>query len=409
MKAEIIAIGSELTCGARIDTNSVWLSQELEACGWTVHRHTTVADDQAAMVKIFQDAATRSRIVLVTGGLGPTLDDITRDTLAEAFQQPLVQDNDALQHIEKLFRSRNREMPERNKVQALRPENASMIPNAHGTAPGILMHLSDPACTIAVMPGVPAEMKLMFRDEVQPQLPFSDVFVKRSLIRSFGMGESAVERRLGNLTARGRNPEVGITASEAVISLSITARAGSAEECDVMTKAVRDQVYDCLGSSVFGEADAQLHEVVTQQLVDKNQRIALIEGATTGGILSEWMSESEATQDRLFSSILFSSEAALLAAHPTDHTNWRDFCRQRAQVLLQSDSVDYVLISSPSQSHSDDQGIASKLGQVIFVAAEGEVEQDVSMAGNLAIFRHRASRTALNLLRLHLLGEPLNR
>lgn len=408
MKAEIIAIGSELTCGARIDTNSVWLSQELEACGWIVQRHTTVADDQAAMVKIFQDAATRSRIVLVTGGLGPTLDDITRDTLAEAFQQPLVQDDDALRHIEKLFRSRNREMPERNKVQALRPEKATMIHNAHGTAPGILMHLSDPSCSIAVMPGVPAEMKLMFRDEVQPQLPSSDVFVKRSLIRSFGMGESDVERRLKGLTARGRNPEVGITASEAVISLSITARAGSAEECDLMTTEVRDQVYECLGSSIFGEENAQLHEVVTQQLTDKNQRIALIEGATTGGILSQWMSESEASQDRLSSSILFASEVALLAAHQTDQVTWRDFCVRQAEVLLQSGTVDYVLISSPSQNHVDEQGVASKLGQVIFVAAGVEVERDVRMAGNLAIFRHRAARTALNLLRLHLLGESIS-
>lgn len=405
MKAEIIAIGSELTCGARIDTNSVWLSQELEACGWTVQRHTTVADDHSAMVKIFQDAASRSRVVLVTGGLGPTLDDITRDTLAAAFDQPLVQDDDALQHIEKLFRSRNREMPERNKVQALRPENASMISNAHGTAPGILMRLTEPQCTIAVMPGVPAEMKLMFRDEVQPKLPSSEVFVKRSLIRSFGMGESEVEKRLGGLTARGRNPEVGITASEAVISLSITARAGSAEECDVMSKTVRENVYDCLGSAVFGEGDAQLHEVVTQQLADRNMRIALMEGSTTGGIISQWMSESEQTQQRLVSSILFPSEAALLAAHQSAHTTWRDFCIHQAQTLVQSGTVDYVLISSPSNHQSDEQGIASKLGQVLLVGANVEEERDVSMAGNLAIFRHRASRTVLNLLRLHLLDE----
>ena len=163
-----------------------------------------------------------------------------------------------------------------------------------------------------------------------------------------------------------------------------------------------------MGSSIFGEENAQLHEVVTQQLTDKNQRIALIEGATTGGILSQWMSESEASQDRLSSSILFASEVALLAAHQTDQVTWRDFCVRQAEVLLQSGTVDYVLISSPSQNHVDEQGVASKLGQVIFVAAGVEVERDVRMAGNLAIFRHRAARTALNLLRLHLLGESIS-
>lgn len=425
MKAEIIAIGSELTCGARIDTNSVWLSQELEACGWTVQRHTTVADDQAAMVKIFQDAATRSRIVLVTGGLGPTLDDITRDTLAEAFHQALVQDDDALKHIEKLFRSRNREMPERNKVQALRPENATMIANAHGTAPGIMMHLTDPSCTIAVMPGVPAEMKLMFRDQIQPKLPASEVFVQRSLIRSFGMGESEVERRLGGLTARGRNPEVGITASQAVISLSITSRAGSVAECDVMTNVVREQIYETLDTAIFGEGEATLHEVVTQQLIDQDKRIALLEGSTTGGILSQWMSESEQTQQRLVSGALFPSEEALLTAHrltahplttdrqttgqttdsEIDFTTWRDLCLHQAQALVKSGTADFVLISSPSNIQTDEQGIASKLGQVVLVGADIVEERDVSMAGNLAIFRHRASRTVLNLLRLHLLAH----
>ena len=121
MKAEIIAIGSELTCGALLDTNSQWLSIELEGRGWTIQRHTTVADDRAAMIRIYQEAAKRSRMVLITGGLGPTLDDITRDTLAEAFNKPLIEDADSLHHIESLFQSRGREMPERNKVQALRP------------------------------------------------------------------------------------------------------------------------------------------------------------------------------------------------------------------------------------------------------------------------------------------------
>ena len=417
MKAEIIAIGSELTCGARIDTNSVWLSQELAACGWTVQRHTTVADDQATMVKIFQDAAARSQIVLVTGGLGPTQDDITRHTLAEAFGQRLVQDDAALQHIQELFRSRNRVMPERNKVQALRPEQAQMIPNAHGTAPGILMHQTEPECTIAVMPGVPAEMKLMFQNEVRDKLPKSPLIVERCVIKSFGMGESDVERCLGNLTARGRNPEVGITASEAVISLSITAIADRTEECVSMLESVRQMIHDRLGTAVYGEGEVQLQDVVIQQLTRANQRIALLEGTTTGGMIGQWMTESEQGQQRLASGMLYPSESALLnvceatasqqseSVQPPAETDWRQLGRERAHTLLQSQIADYVLVSSPSHLRTDSQGISCQVGQVLLVGQGVSQEQDVSMTGNLVIFRQRASRTALNLLRLHLLSQ----
>lgn len=405
MNAEIIAIGSELTCGARLDTNSQWLSRELEAIGWTVTRHTTVADDHDAMVRIFQDAASRSAIVLVTGGLGPTLDDITRDTLAAAFDQPLVMDEEALAHIEKLFRSRNREMPERNRVQAQRPANAHMITNAHGTAPGILLKVGEPECLIAVMPGVPAEMRLMFREQIQPLLPKSQITVKRTLIRTFGMGESEAERRLGDLTARGRNPEVGITASEAVITLSITARASSEDACDDLTAVARDRIYEALGTAIFGEEDAELHEAVVQQLTAQQKKIALLEGATTGGILSQWLTESEEGQAALVVSQLYSSEATLLAKSPLDTNNWQDACRHLARQFLQDADVDYVLISSPSSQKRDAAGIASKHGSVLVIGPDLEQEQDVSMAGNLAIFRQRASRTALNILRLHLLDD----
>ena len=163
MFAEILAIGSELTCGARLDTNSQWLSRELEALGWTVARHTTIADTLPDLVAELRMAAARSQILLITGGLGPTLDDLTREALAEAFQQPLVRDAESVRRIEALFAARGRTMPERNLCQADRPESAESIPNDCGTAPGILMQIRSPSsdhqCLIGVMPGVPAEIR----------------------------------------------------------------------------------------------------------------------------------------------------------------------------------------------------------------------------------------------------------
>jgi nicotinamide-nucleotide amidase len=177
----------------------------------------------------------RSQILLITGGLGPTLDDLTREALAEAFQQPLVRDAESVRRIEALFAARGRTMPERNLCQADRPESAEAIPNDCGTAPGILMQVRSPDCDhdclIGAMPGVPAEMKPMFLQSIRPRLPSSGLQLCRKVIRTFGYGESEAERLLRDLTARGRNPEVGITASEAVISLWISARSPSLETC----------------------------------------------------------------------------------------------------------------------------------------------------------------------------------
>ncbi len=406
MRAEIIAIGSELTCGARLDTNSQWLSCELEARGWTVQRHTTVADDRDAMVRIYQEAAQRSRVVLITGGLGPTLDDITRDTLAEAFSQKLVEDGDSLRHIEALFSSRNRQMPERNRVQALRPEFASALHNAHGTAPGILLQLSVPACTIGVMPGVPAEMRRMFHERLVHELPASDVFLRRCVIRTFGFGESDAERLLGDLTARGRNPEVGITASNAVISLSVTARAGSEAECELLAAAVRDQIKEKLGDAVFGEGEIELHHAVADQLLHYDLKIALLEGPTTGGLIGQWLTETEEFASRLAHSQLFPTSLSMVPNHaPSAGTNgaWESALREHGKRLLTDRMADFVLLSSPSTLTTDENGVRKQQGSVIVLGADLDQLLDVSMTGNLAVFRSRAARMALNQLRLHLL------
>ena len=305
MFAEIIAIGSELTCGSKLDTNSQWLSRELESLGWTVARHSTLADGVDAMVAEFRAAASRAQVVLITGGLGPTLDDITRDALAVAFNQPMVRDPESLKHIQALFIARGRQMPERNERQADRPQHSSVIPNSCGTAPGILMRVtatgeaidsatkahSATGCLIAVMPGVPAEMRPMFLQQIRPELLDCGMVMRRAVIRTFGFGESDAERMLGDLTARGRNPEVGITASEAVISLWITARSKSVEEADQLCHDTCQQIRERMGEAVYAESDAELHDVVAALLASKNKTVALVEGATTGGQIAMWMSE----------------------------------------------------------------------------------------------------------------------
>ena len=168
MIAEIISIGSELTSGQSLDTNSQWLSRRLAEIGIAVGYHTTIADDLDANVSVFRTASQRAGLVLASGGLGPTQDDLTREALAAAAGVELVLDTPSLDHVKEMFAKRGRAMPERNSVQALIPAGAEAIQNDRGTAPGIWLRLGN--AWVAAMPGVPSEMFAMFEQQVKPRL-----------------------------------------------------------------------------------------------------------------------------------------------------------------------------------------------------------------------------------------------
>lgn len=418
MDAEIIAIGTELTCGSRLDTNSQWLSREMEALGWTVTRHTTLPDDMSTIIGELQQAARRSTVVLITGGLGPTLDDLTREAMALAFGQKLVRDVDSLRQIEALFAARGRAMPERNVRQADRPEQSDVLRNECGTAPGILMQIHDAAspqhrCLLAAMPGVPAEMKPMFEHAVRPRLPGSGLHLCRRIIRTFGYGESEAERMLGDLTERGRNPEVGITASEAVISLSITARSDSAEQALTMCEETAALIRERLADAVYGEGDTELHDVVAGLLQIRHQKIALIEGSSTGGQLAMWMTEAESMSTVVDQAMVMPGAwnglklpaVGTAAAIQATLASWSEVARDSMAGFFRAHAVNYVLLSSPFEDQLADGGVSVRRGLIAVASRDSFETFDVGMSGNLAIFRQRAARIALNRLRLRLLSS----
>src|ERR1700726_5116972 len=209
MKAEIIAVGSELLTPDRLDTNSLFLTEELNAIGIEVLRKTVIGDNRELLAEAFRDALNRVPLIISSGGLGPTEDDLTREAVADLLGRKLRRNNDILRYIEGRFRSLGREMPEVNVRQAMVPEGAEILENPRGTAPGLW--LEDSGHIIALLPGPPRELKPLFREQVLPRLErrVSGVRLHQREIRVTGLGESHVEQRI--LPIYQRHPEVTTT------------------------------------------------------------------------------------------------------------------------------------------------------------------------------------------------------
>lgn len=283
MKAEIIAIGSELVSGQSLDTNSQWLSRELGRFGIPVRFHTTLGDDLAENVEAFRVAFGRAELVLMSGGLGPTQDDLTREALAQVAGVPLVEDAGSLTAIEAMFARRGRAMAPRNRVQALLPQGAEPLANRIGTAPGIWM--GHARTLIGCLPGVPHEMRIMFDEQVLPRLRqagcVTRTFVYRK-INMFGKGESDIEAEAMDLTARGRVPEVGITAHEATISLRIVGEGADAEEARRMIEPTAALIYERFGPLIVGEGTDDVADGLVRLLASTRTTLATAESCTGG-------------------------------------------------------------------------------------------------------------------------------
>ncbi len=391
MHAEIIAIGTELTTGAKLDTNSQWLSVELASVGLPVLAHTTIADDLPAMIELLRMAVRRSDVVLITGGLGPTLDDLTREAIAQSAGVELVLHEPSLRHIRDMFAKRKREMPERNVIQAQFPFGSEPINNPHGTAPGIWLELPRDGggrCLIAAMPGVPSEMKPMFRDQVLPRLPRSDRVIRRARINCFGVGESACEQQLGDVTARGRDPEVGITVHEGTITLRIEAHGASEAECDAKIAATKQLIHERLGELVFGEEDEQLEDIVARELIRRGQTVAIAD-ETTGGILSSWLIAVPQGEQHFVGGLI-------------GRTGQSGDAAQLAAAVRSQFGADFgIAITGSLSVTAPNTGEIPKLDIGLASATGAESHEHVPVA-DISFARSRVAKTALDLLRLRL-------
>ncbi|RMF37870.1 MAG: competence/damage-inducible protein A [Planctomycetota bacterium] len=294
LRAEIIAVGDELVSGQRLDTNSQWLSRALADAGGRVVRHTTVGDDLQANIDALRSAAARVDLIVCTGGLGPTQDDLTREAIAAAFDAPLELHQPSLEHIQSLFARRGRSMPPRNRLQAMLPRGSLPIDNPHGSAPGIDLSttVDGRSVRIVALPGVPAEMREMWSctvgPKILPQLLSSNLRQFFHVVKVFGIGESDVEARLPGLFERGRDPTVGITVSRATITLRIASWARDETEFRQKAAATLQQIHQALGDLVFGCGEMELEDRVAADLVRVGWRMVALEIGASSWV-GDWL------------------------------------------------------------------------------------------------------------------------
>ena len=414
MQCEVISIGDELTSGQRLDTNSQWLSTRLGELGVRVVYHTTVADDLEANVNVFRAAIERADIVVATGGLGPTADDLTREAIAAATGRELVLDPGALDHIERLFARRQRPMPERNRVQAMFPEGSRAIPNPEGTAPGIDLSIArdgrNPS-RIFALPGVPAEMKRMWSETVAPTIrsmfPAPRVICYRR-IKCFGVGESDLEQMLPDLIRRGREPQVGITVSGATITLRIAATGETPEACRATMEPTVATIYECLGDMIFGEEDDELQDAVIRLLAASGKTLATAEWGT-GGLIAEWLSEVDAGSPYLGGFVVSSPGARGELLDPTGQSLPADASMESIVSALATAArnrlhSDYALAVGELPNYDPAAPIPPRFHYAVATPA-GVRARSSPYAGPADILKLRAAKQALNLLRLELLHD----
>lgn len=286
MNAEIIAIGSELLTPNRIDTNSLFLTERLNSIGIEVELKTIVADNEALLEQVVREAVSRSALVIATGGLGPTEDDVTKKVFARVLKTQMVLDDQILERIKSRFRRRGLQMPANNARQALVPVGGQVLENPAGTAPGIWMEHG--GCRIILLPGPPNEMKPMFEESCMPRLTELSGGVRLfiQVFKTTGISESQLDERIAPMYGKYKNPVTTILASAGEVQIHLTGRGKSEEEARKIVTELADKVEFELGDLVFSRGEENLEQIVGYYLMMRQMTLAVAESCT-GGLVSQ--------------------------------------------------------------------------------------------------------------------------
>jgi nicotinamide-nucleotide amidase len=433
MDAIILSIGDELVLGQTVDTNSAWLSAQLAAVGIGVAAHLTVGDDQPAIERAIRDAVARCDVLLISGGLGPTEDDLTRQALAAVMDQPLELNEEWLAELEKFFALRTRKMPASNRIQAMIPRGARMIFNTAGTAAGIEATLpisegvpgsprlrvpaSSSNVRVFVVPGVPKEMKIMFERDVLPHLRDAAdgaVILSRTL-HTFGLGESAIAEKIGDLMHRGRNPSVGTTVSNGVVSLRVNARFESLREASDRLDETVAACRSALGSLIFGQDDQALQQVVGAMLKSSTGASVATAESCTGGLLAKMLTDIPGSSTYFsFGWVTYANRAKIELLGVSPELLEQHGAVSEPVVMAMATGAKVRAGSTFALSISGiagpDGGTPTKPVGTVWIALAWPGGAEARMfvfPGDREFIRDRSAKMALTLLRYRLLGEEV--
>lgn len=410
MKAEIIAVGSELLTPDRLDTNSLFLTEELNKLGIEVLRKTIVGDNRELLAEAFRDALNRVPVVITSGGLGPTEDDLTRETVAELLGRKLRRNDDVVRAIEARFRSFKREMPEVNLRQAMVPEGAEILSNPRGTAPGLW--LEDRDRMIALLPGPPRELKPLFVEQVLPRLQrrASAVRMVHRELRITGLGESHVEERIRPIYVRHVDVHTTLLATPGEVQVHLRKWSDDAQQANSLLDEIVRGFELALGDRIFAHSATPLEEVVAELLATHRATIAAAESCT-GGLFAERLTRIPGSSNYFLGGVVcYSNELKTAWADvPPEMIAAKGAVSSEVAIALAEGirrrvgstfGVGITGIAGPSGGSEE-----KPVGTVhIALALPGGVkERLVHLAGDREMIRLHASQVALDMVRLHFL------
>ena len=410
MKAEIITVGTEILLGDILNTNCRYLSRELAAMGIEMYYQITVGDNEERLLKTLEESLNRSDIVICTGGLGPTEDDITKEVCAKYFGYKLELHKPSLDAMIERFKHMNRVPTKNNEKQAYFPKEAYILKNDNGTAPGCIMEKEGKM--IVVLPGPPKEMESMFENYVKPYLSkLTDDVIESEVLRIIGVGESKVENDILDIIDSQTNPTIATYAKGYECTLRITAKAKSVEEAKELIKPMSDEMKRRFGQSLYATGETSIEEVVAKMLVENNLKIAVAESCTGGMVSASLINYPGISSVFMEGCVTYSNEAKMKSLGVKKET---------LDVYgAVSDNCAKEMASGVAARYNTNIGIATTgiagpgggtdekpVGLVYFgIYINGKViTKKYVFNGDRQGVRERATRTILNDLRLELLN-----
>lgn len=412
MQAEVISIGTELLLGQAPETNSLYITQKLNEVGIEVHYKTVVGDNQIDIENILRKALTLVDVIIITGGLGPTLDDLTRKVAAKVLERKLVLDQKSLREIEEHFRKRDLSMfPQSNITQAYVPQGARILSNSLGSAPGFITEQKGK--TLVFLPGPPREMKPMLAGKVIPFLEKKYKirrFIKSSILRTYGLPESALEEKIKDIIREEKNPLVGFAAHQTGVDIKIIARASTKKMLDGLINKVEAKITERLGDYIFGQGKQTMEEVIGYLLYIHKLTIAVAESCT-GGLISHRLTNISGSSHYYKQGVVcYSNEAKMnllgvssLTIDEFGAVSSQTACAMAKAVRNLSKTnlgLGITGIAGPTGGTS-----AKPVGLVYVALADGKTTAscEFKFTGNREEIKTKTSQAALNIVRKYLL------